>query len=132
MDFLFVVSFLKLELITFVNQLMKINWTYVIFLASALILLTLSIFSYYRFEQQKISSALVNQTYLVKLKLEEAFATLIDAEAGQRGYLLTRDSIFLKQFLKIKPLIFNPIFHAVFLKFRSVVWSSPMPGLIEV
>ena len=77
---------------------MKINWTYVIFLASALILLTLSIFSYYRFEQQKISSALVNQTYLVKLKLEEAFGTLIDAEAGQRGYLLTRDSIFLKQF----------------------------------
>ncbi len=84
---------------------MKINWTYIIFLASALILLTLSIFSYYRFEQQKISSALVNQTYLVKLKLEEAFATLIDAEAGQRGYLLTRDSIFLKQFLYSKSVI---------------------------
>ena len=105
MDFLFVVAFLKLELFIFVNLLMKINWTYFVFLLSALVLLTLSIFSYYRFEQQKISSALVNQTYLVKSKLEEAFGTLIDADAGQRGYLLTRDSIFLKQFLSSKSVL---------------------------
>ena len=80
----------------------KINWTYLVFLASALVLLTLSIFSYYRFEQQKISSAWVNHSYLVKLNLEEALGTLTNAEAGQRGYLLTRDTSFLQSFLQSK------------------------------
>ncbi len=81
---------------------MKFNWSYFIFLASALVLLTLSIFSYHRFEQQKISSEWVSHSYLVKLKLEDAMSTLIDAEGAQRGYLLTRDSTFLHTFLSSK------------------------------
>ena len=88
-----------------VNKKNKFNWTYFVFLASALVLLTLSIFSYQRFEQQKISSDWVNHTYLVKLKLEEAFSALTDAEAGQRGYLLTRDTSFLQAFLQSKSAI---------------------------
>ena len=78
----------------------RFNWTYFVFFISALVLLTLSILSYRRFEQQKISSDWVNHTYLVKLKLEEAFSTILAAEGIQRGYLLTRDSIFLNLFLQ--------------------------------
>ncbi len=81
---------------------MRFNWSYFIFLASALVLLTLSIFSYHRFEQQKISSEWVNHSYQVKLKLEMAMGTLIDAEGAQRGYLLTRDSVFLNTFISSK------------------------------
>ena len=82
-----------------VNKASKFNWSYFIFLLFALVLLALSIFSFQRVEQQKISSAWVNHTYFVKLKLEEALGALLDAEAGQRGYLLTSDTVFLKAFL---------------------------------
>jgi len=71
----------------------------------ALVLLTLSIFSFQRVEKQKISSDWVNHTYFVKLKLEEALGALLDSEAGQRGYLLTSDSVFLKSFLISKSAI---------------------------
>lgn len=83
----------------------RFNRTYFVFLISALVLLTLSVFSYQRFEQQKISSGWVNHTYQVKLKLEEAFSTLLAAEGIQRGYLITRDSIFLHSFLESKSTI---------------------------
>lgn len=87
------------------NKKNKFYWTYFIFLASALVLLTLSIFSYKRFEQQKIASAWVSHTYLAKLKLEEALSALLDAEAGQRGYLLTSHPVFLQSFLTSKAAI---------------------------
>ena len=87
------------------NKASKFNWSYLVFILFALFLLTLSIFSFRRVEQQKISSAWVNHTYFVKLKLEEALGTLLDAEAGQRGYLLTSDTVFLKSFLISKAAI---------------------------
>jgi signal transduction histidine kinase len=70
-----------------------------IFLASALVLLLLSIFSYERLKQQKTSSEYVERAYQVKLKLKEAYAALKEAEAVQSAYLLTQDSAFLQQFL---------------------------------
>lgn len=41
---------------------------------------------------------LINKTNTIKLKLEEALSSLKDAEAGQHGYLLTKDTSFLQPF----------------------------------
>jgi signal transduction histidine kinase len=76
----------------------RINWNYVIFLASALVLLMLSILSFQRLRVQKESSGWVNHTYQVKFKLEDAFSTMRDAEAAQRSYLMTRDDEFLERY----------------------------------
>ena len=46
------------------------------------------------------SSDQVIHTALVKLKLEQTFSTIKDAETGQRGYLLTHDSVFLAPYFK--------------------------------
>jgi len=75
------------------------------FLVSALVLTALSIVSYQRFKKQSSSADLVSHTYLVKLKLEQSFGALIDAEAGQRGFLVSGDSIFFKQYLQSKKAI---------------------------
>lgn len=69
------------------------------FLAAAIILLILSIFSYERVEQQKTSAEWVERAYFIKLKLKEAFSSLRDAEAVQSAFLLTRDSALLDQFV---------------------------------
>ena len=103
-----------------VNKKNTFNWTYFVFLASALVLLTLSIFSYQRFEQQKIASAWVSHTYLAKLKLEEVFGLLTDAESGQRGYLLTSDTVFIQSFLTSKAEI-----PKIILQLDSLVTDNP-------
>lgn len=41
---------------------------------------------------------LINKTNTIKLKLEQTLSYLKDAEAGQRGYLLTKDTSFLKPY----------------------------------
>jgi len=41
---------------------------------------------------------MVNHTNLVKFRLNNALNYVLDAESGQRGFLLTRDSIFLDQY----------------------------------
>ncbi|HEX7902605.1 MAG TPA: CHASE3 domain-containing protein [Chitinophagaceae bacterium] len=75
------------------------------FLVSALVLTALSIVSYQRFKKQSSSADLVSHTYLVKLKLEQCFGALIDVEGGQRGFLVSGDSIFFKQYLLSKTAI---------------------------
>jgi signal transduction histidine kinase len=69
-----------------------------IFIAAAVILL---IFSYTLYNQVKVlinSYNQVNQSYIVKLKLEQVFSTTKDAETAQQGFLLTNDSTFLQPY----------------------------------
>src|SRR5256885_6108455 len=63
-----------------------------------IILIFVSSFSYIRIEKLLTATDLVNHTHIVKLKLEQTLSYLKDAETGQRGYLLTRDSSFLEPF----------------------------------
>jgi len=42
----------------------------------------------------------VNHTYIVNLELERIFSQLKDAETGQRGFLLSNDSLALKPFFE--------------------------------
>src|SRR3954453_15436392 len=62
------------------------------------VLIFVSSFSYIRIEKLVTASDLVNHTHIVKLKLEQTLSYLKDAETGQRGYLLTKDSSFLQPF----------------------------------
>src|SRR6266498_3267538 len=53
-----------------------------------------SLFSYYRIRAMVGSSNMVNHTNLVILKIEQALSIVKDAETGQRGFIITNDSVF--------------------------------------
>src|SRR6187402_663619 len=45
------------------------------------------------------STKWVMNTYKTNLQLEQFFSSLKDAETGQRGFIITRDSLFLESYL---------------------------------
>lgn len=68
------------------------------FLSIAFVLLLLS-FTLYRQVKDLISSyGAINKTTIVELKLQQILSSLKDAETAQRGFLLTRDSLFLEPY----------------------------------
>ena len=72
------------------------NFNYLAFIASSLFLLSLAIFSLIWFKKQKEAEDWVTHTYRVKLKIEQCFGFVLEAESSQRGYLLSKDSSYLK------------------------------------
>ena len=60
------------------------------------LLTVLSIFSYNRIITLNRESDYVYHTNLVKLKLEQLLSSVLDAESGQRGYLISEDKIHLQ------------------------------------
>jgi len=70
----------------------------IIFIAAIILLLSLSVFSFYRIDALINSSKLLNHTNLVKLELESIFSRLKDADFEQRGFELTHDYIYLKRY----------------------------------
>jgi signal transduction histidine kinase len=70
----------------------------IIFIAAIVLLLSLSVFSYYRIDTLIESSNRLNHTNLVKLELESIFSRVKDADSEQRGYVLTKDPIYISQF----------------------------------
>jgi PAS domain S-box-containing protein len=85
---------------TFIKEMKssRASLTDVFFGALFIILIFVSVFSYIKIERLVNASDLVNRTHVVKLKLEQTLSYLKDAETGQRGYLLTKDSSFLQPF----------------------------------
>ena len=71
-----------------------------IFFLIITLLTVLSIFSYSRINTLNRESDYVYQRNLVKLKLEQLFSAVKDAESGQRGYLLTEDNIHLQSYVE--------------------------------
>ncbi len=63
-----------------------------------LLLLFVSFISYNRINALNNAANLVDHTNRVNLKLNEIFVNLLNAETGQRGFLLTRDSNYLQPF----------------------------------
>jgi PAS domain S-box-containing protein len=53
-------------------------------------------YSYHRVQKMIDSANLVNKSNLVTLKIEEVLSNTKDAETGQRGFIITRDSFFLQ------------------------------------
>ncbi len=70
----------------------------IIFASTTLLLLFLTYMFYRQVEELILSYQKVNESNLVKLKLEQTISSLKDAETAQRGYLLTDDSLFLTPF----------------------------------
>src|SRR3954466_10556600 len=69
-----------------------------LFIASLFFLFFISSISYKQIKSTNDSGKLVTHTYQVQLLLEQLFSIMKDAESGQRGYLITRDSTFLQQY----------------------------------
>ncbi len=77
------------------NRLTRIKIT---FLIAAVLLVSLSVYSYLRINNLMKTSAWVNHTATVKFELENYFSTMKDVESSMRGYLLTKDSLYLLEF----------------------------------
>src|SRR5690554_2985901 len=65
---------------------------------SLLILLASSTASYVSIQNLLKNSVLVNQTNEVIFEMEQVVASLVNAESGQRGYLLTEDVQYLEYY----------------------------------
>lgn len=76
----------------------RINRIRIIFISAAALLLLLSVFSYVRMTQLLETSELVNHTTLVKLQLENIYSSASEADSGQRGFIMSRDSAYLDKF----------------------------------
>jgi len=72
----------------------------IIFFLAVILLLSLSVFSYLRINNMLKSSSLLNHTNLIKLELVTVFSKIKDADSHQRGYVLTKDNVYLEQFQK--------------------------------
>src|SRR6478672_5674139 len=77
----------------------KYNWPVLSFFVTASLLLALSLLSSNQFRVQKNSSNWVTHTYEVKIKLQLLLNGIRDAESNARGYFLTSDSTFTRQYL---------------------------------
>lgn len=73
-----------------------------IFVASLFTLIFFSAISYKHSITVADSSDWVIHTYKVQLKLEQAISTIKEAEAAQRGFILTGDSSFLPPYISAK------------------------------
>ncbi len=69
-----------------------------LFVCIIIILVAFSYISYLRIQNLKIASYWVNHSNEIKLGLNEALTFLLDAESGQRGYILTNDKTYERQF----------------------------------
>ncbi len=69
-----------------------------IFVVTAAGLLSVSILAFIRVKSLSDTARIVNHTNVIKLQLEKSISYLKDAETGQRGYLLTRDTEFLSPY----------------------------------
>ena len=76
----------------------QINKFHLSFITALGLVFILAIFSYSKIRAIITSAALVNYTKQITLDLEKISGSLTDAETGQRGYLLTKDKIFLESF----------------------------------
>jgi signal transduction histidine kinase len=72
------------------------------FILSLVIILYLSWLYYQSFQRSNNYISKVEHAYKVVLQISELEAYLKEAETGQRGFLLTNDSIFLKPYLDIR------------------------------
>ncbi len=70
-----------------------IKW---VFAATVVVLLSISVFLYLSFSNLFTSYNLLNRSNSITLKLEQIISYLKDAETSQRGYLLTKDSMYLE------------------------------------
>ena len=67
-------------------------------LGVALVILLVGVASLYALRQSANAAAAVQHSELVRVQLERALTTILNAETGQRGYLLTQDTTYLRPY----------------------------------
>lgn len=65
---------------------------------AAVLVLLVGAAAYYFMDQSRLAAASVDHTNEVRAQLERTLRTLVDAETGQRGYLLTSDTTYLDSY----------------------------------
>ena len=73
----------------------------ILFVISLAILLLISALTFKHFESISKSTDEMMHTHVVNLKLEQLSSTMKDGETGIRGFMLTKDTTFLKPFYEI-------------------------------
>jgi signal transduction histidine kinase len=68
------------------------------FVIIAIVLLAISYVLYQQIRSLLFAQDQLNETNVVKLDLEQTLSALKDAESAQRGFLLTKDSVFLQPY----------------------------------
>lgn len=81
----------------------------IIFVLAIVFLIILSVFSYIRTQNLIQSSEWVNHSTRIKLNLANAFSAIVSLESYQRGYLITRDSVFLENYNQTRDYLSNSI-----------------------
>jgi len=76
----------------------RVRLTDIFFVFLFFILILISYLSYKRMDDLLSVSQLIIKTNIIKLKLEQTLSYLKDAESGQSGYLLTKDTAFLRPY----------------------------------
>ena len=76
----------------------RTNRIRIIFIASAVLLLLLSVLSYYRINSLHKTSELITHTTQVKLDLENIYLSVSEADSRMRGFVLTKDSTYIQRF----------------------------------
>lgn len=71
----------------------------IIFTISLLLIILISALSYKHINSLSQSAKQVVHTHKVQIELEQLISNLKDAETGQRGFLITNDSVFLQPFI---------------------------------
>ncbi|QXP60798.1 sensor histidine kinase [Olleya sp. HaHaR_3_96] len=66
---------------------------------SAFVILVVGALTYRSITEVTKSSEMITHTYKVNVELEQILSNLKDAETGQRGYIITNDSIFLEPYI---------------------------------
>lgn len=84
---------------------MKTNRVANLLIASILLTLGSAGIKYYNVTQKIRTTELVTHTYDVIQESSELVSALLEVEASQRGYLLTKDSAYLRPYLESLPLI---------------------------
>jgi PAS domain S-box-containing protein len=67
-------------------------------LGVALVILLVGVASLYALRQSANAAAAVQHSELVRVQLERALTTMLNAETGQRGYLLTQDTTYIRPY----------------------------------
>lgn len=68
----------------------------VLFITGAILILSFAIITYFKITQMTTMTGHVSSHYLTKMLIEQSFSTFKDIESSTRGYVLTRDTVFLK------------------------------------
>lgn len=103
---------------------MKINLRekiFLIFVVCVIALILTSVYSYKRSQNFSQSNNLVIHTYKVIYELEQIIKAVIDAETGERGFVITKDESFLEPYYNTKSETFNHINN-----FRVLTTDNPI------